>query len=184
MLKIGLTGNIAAGKSEVEIIIKNKGYIVFDLDKISHNLLENECKNAILKEFKTTERKEIGKIVFSNKAKKEKLEQIIYPVLKKEILKIFDKYKNEPFIFISGALIFQAGFNNLFDKIIFVDSNKNLRLKRLIKRNNFTEDEAIKRINSQDETAKNLSDYIITNNSDLKELECNTLKTIEALKLL
>ena len=63
MIKVGLSGKIASGKSEVEKILQNLGYLVFDLDKISHSLFDDEIiKTKILNTFKTLNRKEIGKI--------------------------------------------------------------------------------------------------------------------------
>ena len=67
-MKIGITGNIAAGKSEVETIIKDSGFIVYDLDKITHELYENESiKSQLVKVFNTSNRNEISKIVFNSK---------------------------------------------------------------------------------------------------------------------
>ena len=72
MVKIGLTGNIASGKSEVENLFLKKGFIVVDLDKISHQLLENndEVRMSVLNEFNTLNRIELAKIVFSDLNKK------------------------------------------------------------------------------------------------------------------
>ena len=184
MLKVGLTGNIASGKSEVEKIISNLGYKVFDLDIISHEVLENECRKEILKEFQTLDRKKIGQIVFNDKRKKEILEKIIHPILKNKVLSIFENNRNENMIFISGALIFEAGFDSLFDKIIFIEANKDLRLNRLTKRNNLNIQQALIRINSQNEKSKLKADYIVENNTTTEKLEINVKKTIEALKLL
>ena len=183
MQKIGITGNIASGKSEVEKILLELNYKVFDLDKLSHEVLENECKDEILNQFKTTERKKIGKIVFRDKEEKEKLEHIIHPVLKKKIALIFDKYKDEPAVFISGALIFQSGFDKLFDKIIYVDADKNLRIERLIKRNSYNREDVLLRINSQTQEGKYKSDFIVKNNFDIKKLKSSVIEVIKALKL-
>ena len=181
MLKIGLTGNIASGKSTTEKILENLGYKVVDLDKVSHFLLENDCAKAILNEFNTIERKKLADIVFKDKEKLKKLENIIHPEIKKYIQNFFLENKNEQLVFVSGALIFEAGFNNLFDKIIFVDAPVDLRLKRLMKRNNLDKKAAILRISAQTENYKNKADIIIQNDKTESEL-VNQVKY--AIKLL
>ena len=172
MIKIGLTGNIASGKSEVEKIFLKKGFIVVDLDKISHQLLENndEVKMSVLNKFNTLNRIELAKIVFGDLNKKKILEDIIYPKLKEYIINLFKINNDKRVVIISGALIYEAGFNELFDKIIFVDANKDLRLKRLMKRNNLDKETALKRINCQNDDNKTKADIIIENNSDIKDL--------------
>ena len=184
MLKVGLTGNIAAGKSEVEKIIKELNINVLDLDKVSHFVLENDCKEAILKEFQTLDRKKIGAIVFKDENKKKLLESIIHPVLKEKIALFFKENEKKALCVVSGALIFQAGFSELFNKTLYVEADKLLRLKRLMKRNSLDEKEALLRINSQNELAKKLSDYIIENNSNISSLKNEVFKVIAELKLL
>jgi len=171
MLKVGITGNIASGKTQIENIIKQFGYSVFDLDLISHKLLvENEeIKEKIILEFQTLDRKELSKIVFSDKNKLKKLEEIIHPELKKFCLKTFKK--DEKIIFISGALLYEAGFSELFDKIIFIDSKKEIRLKRLMERNSLSKKEALLRLEFQNTNNKSKADYIIENNNSLNELK-------------
>lgn len=170
MLKIGLTGNICAGKSEVEKIFSELGFLVIDLDKITHGFFENneKVKSKILEEFQTLDRKEIGAIVFSNPDKMKVLESIIHPELKKYVLEIFKKADKK--VIISGALLYEAGFNELFDKIIYVDAPYNLRLERLIKRNNLDEVSAHKRLDCQKDN-KNRADFVIENTSTLDELK-------------
>lgn len=170
MFKVGLTGNIASGKSVVENIIKNHGFEVFDLDIISHDFLKNndDIKKAILEEFKTLDRKELAKIVFADISKKNKLEKIIHPKLKEFCLELFKRdYK---IVFISGALLYEANFDKLFDKIIYIDAPKEIRIERLIKRNNLSYEDALLRINSQNNN-KLKADYVIENNTTLDELE-------------
>ena len=84
-------------------------------------------------------------------------------------------------IFISGALIYEAGFDYLFDKIIFVDCDKNLRLKRLMKRNNMEENEAKNLINIQNDLNKTKADYIIKNDGDLDSLREKIQKIINEI---
>lgn len=181
MIKIGLTGNIASGKSAIEDILKKSGFLVFDLDKICADLYLNDenIKKQILNEFKTLNKKEIAHIVFSDSAKKKTLESIIHPKLKEIISELFKK--NAEKIVISGALIYEAEFDKFFDKIIFVDAPYEIRLERLQKRNNLNKIEAKKRMDSQNTSNKSKADCIIENTGTLKELE-NKVK--EALKLL
>lgn len=181
MLKIGITGNIASGKSEVEKIISSLGFLVVDLDIVSHELLENdeELKSAIFKEFQTLERKKIANIVFNNKEKLEKLNNIFHPILKKYILNLFNEATST--VFVSGALIYEAGFNNLFDKMIFVDSAYETRLERLIKRNNLTVEEAKIRLEKQNTKFKDKADFIVENDGDIEELKEKIQKILEVL---
>lgn len=182
MLKVGITGNIASGKSQVEKMIKDFGYKVFDLDKTTHFLYENsDClKKKLSLEFDTFERSEVSKIVFDDSEKLKKLENIIHPLIKDEMFKIFEENKNENKIFVSGALIFESGFNKFFDKIIFVDANSKTRLERLKSRNNLSEKEALKRICAQ-QNNKDKADIIIENNGSLEELKNKVTKALGLL---
>ncbi|MBQ4646463.1 MAG: dephospho-CoA kinase [Candidatus Gastranaerophilales bacterium] len=180
MIKVGISGKIASGKSEVEKIIKSLGYEVFDMDFMVHKLYDKKTiSDKILQEFKTTDRKEIGKIIFDNKDKKATLESILFPELKKIIFDLFEKYKNEKILFISGALLFKSGFYKLFDKTIFVDSKEEIRLERLMKRNNLDIKTARLRLNLQDEG--NFADFIIENNEDFDKLKEKTKEVIDKL---
>lgn len=183
MLKIGISGKIASGKSEVENILQSLGYKVFDLDKLSHNLLKNneKIKASILAEFKTLDRKELGNIVFKDIKQKEKLENIIHPELKNIILNIFEENKKEKAVFVSGALLFKTGFYKLFDKTIFVEAKDEIRLERLMKRNNLSKKEALIRLNKQDDGNK--ADFIIENNSNINELKTNIEKLLKDLNI-
>lgn len=178
-MKIGITGNIAAGKSEVETIIKDSGFIVYDLDKITHELYENESiKSQLVKVFNTSNRNEISKIVFNSKEKMKLLEAIIHPELKNFIQSIDDK----KLVFISGALIYEANFDTYFNKIIFVTAPKDLRLKRLIKRNNYTEAEALKRIEFQSSNYHDKADFIISNDTTIEDLKTKVQEILTKLQ--
>lgn len=180
MLKFAIVGNIASGKSTVENELMQKGFKVFDTDKLSHSILENS-KDEVIQEFDGLDiaengeisRAKLGKIVFNNKNLKEKLENIIYPKLKDKILKIFDENFSEKFVFISIPLLFEVGWQNLFDKILFVKTDDEIRLNRLMKRNSYSKDEAMARILAQipQEEKIKKSDFIICNNGTLEMLQ-------------
>ncbi len=180
MLKFAIVGNIASGKSTVESELSKSGFKVFDTDKLSHVILDEE-KSAVIEAFKGFDivenneisRSKLGKIVFENKDLKQKLEDIIYPKLKEKISEIFEENKSEKVIFISIPLLFEVGWQDLFDKILFVQTDDDIRLKRLMKRNSYSEKEAMARISAQipqDEKIKK-SDFIICNNGTLEILQ-------------
>ena len=105
----------------------------------------------------------------------------IHPELKNIILNIFEENKEENAIFISGALLFKTGFNKLFNKTIFIDAKEEIRLKRLMKRNSLSKQQALSRLNLQDDSNK--ADFIIENNSDIENLKIEIEKIIEKLNI-
>ncbi len=181
MLKVAITGNIAAGKSQVEAILA-KEFLVYDADKIAHKFLGD------------VDRKALGEKVFKDPEARKKLEEYIHPKVKQEILEIFDcpltpslsrrARELTEIVFVSVPLLFEANFDKMFDKILFVAADDNLRLERLMKRNNLTEEEAKLRMNAQmpqDEKIKK-SDYVIYNNSTIEDLEAEVLKFLATIQ--
>lgn len=186
MLKVAITGNIASGKSQVEKIFAER-FPVYDADKIAHEILGD------------IDRKALGAKVFANPKARKELEEYIHPKVKERILEIFDtplrRFAPLPphwgqipdIVVISIPLLFETGFDKLFDKIIFVAADENIRLERLMKRNNFTKEEALLRMNAQlpQEDKIKKSDFVIYNNSTLEKLQESTLVLItEFLRLI
>ena len=115
----------------------------------------------------------MGALVFDDKNLKEKLENIVHPEIKDRLKKIFEENKLEKYIFVSIPLLFEVGWRNLFDKILFIYTEDKIRLNRLMQRNNFTKDEALARIKSQlpQEEKVKVSDFIINNNHSIDVLQ-------------
>ena len=194
MIKIAITGNIAAGKSAAEKILSEKGFSVTDTDEIAHFLLEksDSVKDKIRLCFKeydipdesgNIDRKKLGKIVFNNHELLKQLEEIIHPAVIEEINKFFRQNKNKEIVFVSVPLLYEINLTYLFDKVILIYADDNIREKRLIEKRGFSKDEAISRMNAQmsQELKIKSADCVIYNNSDLTNVASqlnNFLKTI------
>lgn len=189
---IGITGSIACGKSTVSGYLKSKGYVVIDADKIGHEALDSDYVkekliltfgNDILENNKINRRK-LGELVFGNSNNLNILNSIIHPEIRRRILEEIDKNNDQEFIFIDVALLFEAKFDDLVDKIIVVYVDKNTQLTRLMKRNSISEKEALSRIVSQMspiEKAK-LGDYTVNNNLDVINTYEQVDKVLSELK--
>ena len=189
---IGITGSIACGKSTVSNYLKSKGYIVIDADKIGHEALDDDYVkeklilafgNEILEDNKIN-RQKLGELVFGNSSNLNVLNSIIHPEIRKKILEKIDKNNDKELIFIDVALLFEAKFDDLVDKIIVVYVDKNTQLTRLLKRNSISKKEALSRIVSQMspiEKAK-LGDYTVNNNLDVINTYEQVDKVLSELK--
>ncbi len=188
MLKIGITGNIASGKSLFEKYLKDAGFRVLCLDFVTAFLYENSkpLQEFLLKKFNTVNKKEVAEIVFLNPKLKVELEKFIYPLILDKMNEFFTQNKNEPVVFVSAALLFEAGFDRYFDKTVFIKADKSIRLKRLMERNNLTFSEAKLRINSQSAECKKTPkcDYVIDNSTTVEALRAKTEDFIKSLNIL
>ena len=187
-MKIALAGNIASGKSTVQNILENLGYKVLDTDKCGHDALrlsDVKEKLSALPIFENGEvsREKLAKLVFSDNEIKQTLEKAVHPIIRQNILDFFEQNKSEDLVFVGIPLVFEANMTDLFDKIVFVYADDDIRLKRLITRNNYSEDYARMRLNSQMPQAEKLSasDYVINNNGTPQELSTQVTELLAQL---
>jgi len=182
MIRTALVGNIASGKSTVaKIISETFDYPVLDTDDVCRDLHKSLApeiiaafdKYCITNADGQISREKLGALVFDNLGLKQKLENIMHPAVKVEIEKFFDKNKNAVQAVVSVPLLFEAKMESMFDRIVFVYCDDEIRLNRLIMRNCYTAEYAKKRMNSQfpQDGKAQKSDIVIKNNSDIPALE-------------
>ena len=177
-MNIGITGSIACGKSTVSNYLKEKGYTIIDADKLGHiALTSDEVKEKLKKSFGLTilenneiSREKLGKLVFGNNENLKVLNSIVHPYIRKIILQLQEKHRDERLVFLDIALLFEAGFEDLVEKIIVVHVDEKIQLARLMSRNALSKEQAMFRIESQmsSNDKSKLGDYVI-NNSNTKE---------------
>ena len=182
MLKVAITGNIAAGKSTVESLLTEKGFKVLDADEVAHKLLRNDVvKKDILEAFAVYDivengelsRPKLGKIIFTSEEDRKKLESLLHPLIKEEIRQFFKAMEQrEEIVFVSVPLLFEAKFEDLFDKIVLIYAEDEIRIKRLVDRNDLTDEMALNRLGLQmnQDKKKPLSGHIIFNNKTMDDL--------------
>ena len=187
---IALTGGISTGKSTVCNLFKLHGFLIIDADKIAHKLLdENSAKIAEMfgAQYVDSEgkviRKELGKIIFSNEENKLRLEALLHPLIKEEIIKesrLFES-QNKPY-FIDIPLFFEK-MHYPIPRSLVVYTPRDIQIQRLMKRDNINEEEAILKISNQwdIEKKKDLADMIIDNSKDLKNLQNEVERIMEEI---
>ncbi|EHC6172567.1 dephospho-CoA kinase [Listeria monocytogenes serotype 1/2a] len=190
---IGLTGSVATGKSTVSSMIQQAGIPLVDADIAARKVVEPGTEGLkeivayfgeeILLADGTLNRAKLGEIIFKDKEKREKLNEITHPRVKEYMLETRERFfrAGEELVFFDIPLLFESHLESLVDQIIVVWTTPETELKRLMERNNLTKEEALARINSQigiDEKAKK-ADFVINNNESLEKTQKQVYTFIE-----
>jgi dephospho-CoA kinase len=199
MLKVGLTGSIAVGKSYVCEVFRELGAFVLDADKTAREVvapgsvgLEKIVENfgaEILFANGELDRVKLGGQVFADEAKRQLLNSIVHPlIIEAQDVWLTEIEKENPsaIAVIDAALMIESGGYKRFTKLIVVWCEPAIQLKRLISRNNLTETEALKRINSQmpQEEKKRYADFLIDTSEGFETTKLQTIEVFRQLKLL
>lgn len=190
MLRIALVGNIASGKTSVEAYLVELGYNVLDTDLVCHELLQSsEAVKEAFCDYDVFEnggisREKLGKLIFTDQELKNQLENLLYPDLIEKIRTFFEEKSNENLCFVAIPLLFEAGMENLFDKIVFIYCDDEIRMKRLILRNNYTEEYAKIRMDSQLSQEEKVlkSDFVLKNEGSFEDLKTEVKRLIEQIR--
>ena len=185
MLKVGLTGGIGSGKSEVSSLFKEWGAHIFDADSISKNILNNDkiAQSGIIAEFGTDilnkdnkiEKSKLARIAFQDENHQLRLNAIIHPYVFSKIDSEFDivlsKGKHEIFC-VDAALIYESGADTHMDYVVVVTSHLKLRTERVMERGGLTRQEFLRRVDLQwpDEDKVHMADFVIHNNGTKEDL--------------
>lgn len=174
MLKAGLTGNIGSGKTLIAGIFKVLGIPVFDADSEAKAVLhEPEISDALRRLFGgqifqdgSIDRKALANIVFGDEQKLSRLNALIHPQVRQRFDHWLGLQTDSPYIIYEAAIMIETGFYKQLDKVILVMADKELRISRVMKRDNITRQMVELRMARQwDQQRKAaVADYIITNN--------------------
>ena len=191
-MNIGITGSIACGKSTVSDYLKEKGYTIIDADKLGHVALTSEdVKRRLSETFGANilvnneiSREVLAKLVFGNDNNLKKLNNIIHPKIKELILKLQEEHKDEDLVFLDIALLYEANFVDLVEKVAVVYVDEDVQLERLMTRNFLSKEEALKRIESQmsPQEKASLGDFVINNSYSKEDTFQQIDEIIEKLK--
>lgn len=180
---LGLTGGIATGKSTVSRYFFEKGYAVVDADVVARRVVEpgTEGLASIVAQFGTEiiqtdgtlNREKLGAMIFADAKKRETLNSLLSDLIRRAIMADTATLvnANQPLIVLDIPLLYEAGYETHCDAVMVVYTTEEVQRKRLMGRNNLSEEEALNRIASQEpiEAKKNRADIVIDNNGTLND---------------
>jgi dephospho-CoA kinase len=176
---IALTGGIATGKSTVASLLALNGLRIIDADTISHEILDASSewvKENFGEEYlrgAKVDRAKLGTLVFSDTKAKQELEGYLHPKIRAEIEKRANKQDEFAFPYlIDIPLFFENGAYDIKESVV-VYTPKEIQLERFIKRNGYSKEESLRRIESQMDIneKKKRATWVIDNSKDLKHLQ-------------
>lgn len=193
---IGLTGGIASGKSTVSRILKDLGGIIIDADETAHSVIEphkpawkdivENFGQEILNPDMTINRDRLGEIVFLDPEQLDRLNHITHPRIMESLKDEFQRIKTsspDAIVVLEVPLLYETFMDRMCDEVWVVWVDRETQLKRLIGRNNYSEAEAIRRIDSQiplDEKARR-ADVVIDNRGTVEETISSATKYFNAI---
>jgi len=193
-IKVAITGNIGSGKSTFTKFLFEAGYPVILADDISKEILagDPEVRIEVINEFgaqsfleNKINKKYIADNIFSDPKKLKKINSILHPRVRKRIEYLSKEYfKISDIVFVEAALIFESRIEKMYDYVVLITADKNIRMKRSTMTKKLTDEDFIKRDANQmsEETKKKKADFIFTNDGSIDELKQKALLLINLLK--
>ena len=190
MKVIGLTGGIGSGKSTLLNWFQMKGIPCFESDAVGRELLNSSLRDSVILRFGEDiyfdgflNRKKMAKKVFGDKKALADLNKIVHPAVNEAFNNFIEKNQNAPFIINESAIIFETGKYKDFYKVILVISPKNVRINRIILRDNVNKENVLSRMKHQLSDSKKikLADFIIENIT-LNEFYLQAAEILQKLK--
>lgn len=196
MLKVGLTGSIAVGKSYVLSVLAELGCVTFDADRIAHLVMEpgREAHRDIVCEFGESviaadgsiDRKKLGSIVFADEARRSRLNQIVHPRVVDEQDRLFREAEARApndIAVMDAALMIESGGYKRFDKLIVVYCDRETQIERLMRRAQITREDAERRVAAQMSSEEKLSyaDYKINTGGTFEDTRSRVIEVYDDL---
>ena len=184
MITIGITGGVGAGKSTVlDFIAETYQAYVMKADEIGHLVMEpgQECYEPvialfgkqIIKDDKTIDRRQVSDVVFSHPDMLERLNEIIHPAVKRYIRRQLElkRQQGQKICVVEAALLLEDHYQEFCDTIWYIHTDQEIRIRRLMENRGYTREKSISIIASQapEEFFRANADYVVVNNTDLKE---------------
>ena len=196
MLKVGLTGSIGCGKSSLSNILKKYDIPIIDADIKGREIYENKellrdieknFGSSVINKDGTLNRKNLGKIVFNDDYKLEKLNSLTHPVIQNMIKDDLNKYEKfgKKIAVVDAALLIEAGFMNMLDTLVVVTCSEEVQLQRVVLRDNCSEEDAMGRIKSQMPQYEKVkyAEFVVDNSGTIEHLEKEAEKLIKSLEV-
>lgn len=193
MIRVGLTGGIASGKSTLVQVLKKEGIPVIDADEVAREVLflypeildyltktygEMVVKDGVLN------RRALGKIIFSDPKKRKDYNAVIMPRIREEVEKRFLAHAAEPLVVLDAPLLFEENFHEEMDAVITVTVDATTQLQRLMARDGFSREEAEVRVAAQMDLAQKAaqSDYVVDNGGSREESSRRLKEILERIR--
>jgi dephospho-CoA kinase len=194
MVKVGLTGGIGAGKSEVSRLLASYGAVIVDADKIAREVVEpgtpglaavvEEFGDGVLTPEGTLDRPKLGGIVFAAPEKLKALNAIVHPLVGARSAELEAAAGPEAVVVHDVPLLTENGLAPLYDLVVVVDATPETQLARLVRLRGMSEDEAKSRMAAQATREQRLAvaDHVIDNDGPLEALEPQVRAVWERLR--
>lgn len=182
MYLIGLTGGIAAGKSTVARRWAENGAIEIDADQVAREVVEPGTVglNTIVKHFGAgvltesgeLDRKELGRLIFSDSSKRELLNSLLHPLIKERTKSLLAELPSDSIVVYNVPLLVEAAVDHPFDLVVTVEAPEDEQIRRLVQTRGLSESEARNRIAAQAKPVERAAraDRILNSNQDINLL--------------
>ena len=187
---VGLTGNIASGKSTAAKMFENLDFFHIDADKINRNVLESDkdVQHDVYQLFHTLDRSEIRKIIVENPNLKKQLESILHPKIREKSIELIQaevkqRVQKPLYVTYEAALLVETNMYEHLQGLILITADESLRKQRLKKRSELTEEEVEHIVHSQMSEARKrqVAQWVIVNNGTLNDLQNQVEETTQKI---